>query len=128
MRVDLFDFELPPELIAQAPARPRDSARLLRIGDEPTLHGMQDLPGLLRAGDLLVVNDTRVLPTRFRAGRVEVTLVEWTGERTWLALARPGRLLRPGDGVRLAATLEASVTGKLPDGRVELTFALEGEV
>src|SRR4051794_33101919 len=110
MRVDRFDFDLPQALIAQAPARPRDTSRLLRIGDEMTLHAMLDLPGLLRRGDLLVVNDTRVLPTRFRAGRIEFTLVEATGERSWLALARPGRLLRPGDTVSLADGLEASVT------------------
>ena len=126
MRVDSFEFELPKELIAQEPARPRDSARLLRVGERSTLHGMLDLPGLLRPGDLLVVNDTRVLPTRFRAGRVEVTLVEPVGDDRWLAFARPGRLLRAGDPLLLADGLAAEVVTKLEDGRLELRFALAG--
>jgi S-adenosylmethionine:tRNA ribosyltransferase-isomerase len=127
MRVDLFDFELPRELIAQAPARPRDMARLLRVGDPPSLHGMLELPELLAPGDLMVVNDTRVLPTRFRAGRIEITLVEPSGENAWLAFARPGRLLRTGERIELAPGLEAEVGPKLPDGRIELGFALAGE-
>ena len=73
MRVDLFDFELPPELIAQAPVRPRDAARLLLVDDGPLREALvRDLPDLLRPGDLLVLNDTRVLPTRFFARRGEV--------------------------------------------------------
>ena len=67
MRVELFDFELPRELIAQAPARPRDAARLLRIGERLELATMLDLPRMLRPGDLLVVDlldraVTEVLP------------------------------------------------------------------
>ncbi|MEQ9575325.1 MAG: S-adenosylmethionine:tRNA ribosyltransferase-isomerase, partial [Rhodospirillales bacterium] len=65
MKTDLFDFDLPPERIAQKPANPRDSARLLEV--TPTaLHdrGVRDLPSLLNPGDILVVNDTRVIPAR----------------------------------------------------------------
>jgi S-adenosylmethionine:tRNA ribosyltransferase-isomerase len=80
MRADLFDFDLPPELIAQEPARPRDAARLLVVGERFDERSVRDLPDLLRPGDLLVLNDTRVLPTRFAGRRgavpVEVTLVE----------------------------------------------------
>ena len=73
MRVDLFDFDLPPELIAQAPIRPRDAARLLLVDGGPLREALvRDLPDLLRPGDLLVLNDTRVLPTRFFARRGEV--------------------------------------------------------
>ena len=79
MRTELFDFHLPPELIAQRPARPRDAARLLVV--DPA--GLQDrrvldLPDLLEPADLLVLNDTRVLPSRLVGRRgestVEVTL------------------------------------------------------
>src|SRR5262245_21903275 len=68
-----FDFDLPPELIAQAPAERRDGARLLtlsRRGGEVGHQAITDLPGLLHAGDLLVFNDTRVRPARL-FGRIE---------------------------------------------------------
>ena len=62
MRVDLFDFDLPDDLIAQRPASPRDSARLLDVASDG-LHDrlVRDLPGLLRRGDLLVFNDTAIM-------------------------------------------------------------------
>jgi S-adenosylmethionine:tRNA ribosyltransferase-isomerase len=129
VRVDLFDFDLPKELIAQAPARPRDAARLLGIGARLELGTMQDLPCWLRPGDLLVVNDTRVLPSRFRARRdgkaVEVTLVEALSGDRWLAFARPGKACRPGGTLELAPGLEAKVEEKRPDGGLVLAFALD---
>ncbi len=65
MRVDLFDFELPPERIALRPARPRDSARLLLVaGERIADHGVLDLPDLLQPGDVLVFNDTKVIPAQ----------------------------------------------------------------
>ena len=65
MRVDLFDFELPTDRIALRPARPRDSARLLRVeGAEISDHGVMDLPSLLRPGDVLLFNDTKVIPAQ----------------------------------------------------------------
>lgn len=132
MRVDLFDFDLPPERIAQAPVEPRDAARLLLVGEGPLQEALvRDLPALLRPGDLLALNDTRVLPTRFFARRgeaaVEVTLVERIDDAAWWALARPGKRLRPGDIVALAPGLEAEVAGKDEEGRVRLAFALAGE-
>ena len=78
MRVDLFDFDLPPDLIAQRPVSPRDSARLLDV-TAPGLadRTVRDLPGLLNRGDLLVFNDTKVIParligTRTSGGKVEI--------------------------------------------------------
>ncbi|HET6522507.1 MAG TPA: S-adenosylmethionine:tRNA ribosyltransferase-isomerase, partial [Geminicoccaceae bacterium] len=105
MKVDLFDFELPPALIAQRPAEPRDAARLLRIGRGGLEdRRVRDLPALLRPGDLLVVNDTRVLPARLRGRRgeaaVEVTLHKDEGGGRWRAFARPARRCRPGDVIR----------------------------
>ena len=66
MRVDLFDFHLPPEAIALRPARPRDAARMLVVAGEGPFadRNVRDLPGLLRAGDVLVFNDTRVIPAQ----------------------------------------------------------------
>ena len=111
MRVDLFDFDLPPECIALRPVSPRDAARLLvvRAGADPELTDAQvrDLPELLAAGDALVVNDTRVLPARLDGIRrratsqgegvqVEAMLHKRLGPDSWLALARPGKRLAPG--------------------------------
>ncbi|MDF1585000.1 tRNA preQ1(34) S-adenosylmethionine ribosyltransferase-isomerase QueA [Marinimicrococcus flavescens] len=130
MRVDLFDFELPPELIAQRPAEPRESARLLELAGGPAEHRVADLPDLLRPDDHLILNDTRVLPTRFFARRgnatVEVTLVERIDARSWWCLAKPGKRLRQGDAVGLAEGLAAEVAEKREDGFVRLVFALEG--
>ena len=99
-----FDYDLPEEAIAQHPAEPRDSARLLVATDGDVRHAVvRDLPGLLRPGDLLVANDTRVLPARLRlrkrtGGAAEVLLVEPCGPDpdVWDALVRPGRRLPAG--------------------------------
>ena len=101
-----LDYELPADLIAQRPAEPRDSSRLLvfdRTTGEARHRAFADLPGELDSGDLLVVNDTRVLPARLRlrrasGGEAEVLLLEAVGENgTWEGLARPTRKLRPGE-------------------------------
>ena len=133
MRVDLFDFDLPPALIAQAPVRPRDAARLLVVDRGPWREtAVRELPGLLRPGDLLVLNRQRgVLPTRFFGRRgevaVEVTLVERIDAASWWALARPGKRLRLGDRVELHPGLVAEVAGKDDEGRVRLGFELAGD-
>lgn len=101
MRTSDFDFELPPELIAQAPAEPRDASRLMvlrRAGSPREHHRFSDLPGLLSPGDLLVVNDTRVMAARIfgtrpdTGGRVEALLLRPLAEpRTWEVLMYPLR-------------------------------------
>jgi S-adenosylmethionine:tRNA ribosyltransferase-isomerase len=127
MRVDAFDFELPPERIAQHPVHPRDAARLLTVGSSLSDRCVRDLPDLLRPGDLLVVNDTRVLPTRLFGHRgevaVEATLHTRLAPDRWRALVRPGRRLKPGQTVRFAADFTALVEAKEPDGGVVLRFA-----
>ncbi len=118
MRVDAFDFDLPAGLIAQAPLAERDAARLLAVGDGLSDRHVRDLPALLAPGDLLVLNETRVLPTRFAATRrrgdaaVQVTLVTDRGGDRWQAFARPGRRLAPGDLLALGPGLEAEVEAK----------------
>ena len=64
MKVSDFDFDLPPQLIADRPAVPRDAARLLEVAETLRDHVVRDLPALLAPGDLLVFNDTRVIPAR----------------------------------------------------------------
>jgi S-adenosylmethionine:tRNA ribosyltransferase-isomerase len=131
MRVDLFDYELPPELIAKHPARPRDAARLLDMtGAALADRTIRDLPGLLRAGDLLVVNDTRVIPSRLDGkrgeARIEATLHKRLGPGRWAAFARPAKRLRPGDTVDFAEGLAAEVISR-DGGEVVLDFSLDDD-
>ena len=131
MPTELFDFDLPSELIAQHPIRPRDAARLLVIhqtGCED--RRVSELPELLRAGDLLVFNDARVLPVRLYGKRgeagVEVTLFELEGPTRWRALARPARKCRPGDVLSFAPDLVSKVVATGEAGEVTLDFGCEG--
>ena len=129
MRTDDFDFDLPRELIAQHPVRPRDAARLLEVGDELADRAFRDLPELLGAGDILVFNDTRVIPSRLSGRRgaaaVEVTLHKAEGPGRWRAFARPAKRLRPGDRIDFADGLSAEVADKREGGEVTLAFGLE---
>lgn len=126
MRFDDFDFELPRDRIAQEPAAPRDSARLLVVDAERSDRHVSDLPELLRAGDMLVVNDTRVIPVRLSGRRgqanVSVTLHTDLGAGRWLAFARPARRLRQGDRVVFADDLSAAVGERTAQGDVALDF------
>jgi S-adenosylmethionine:tRNA ribosyltransferase-isomerase len=127
MRVDLFDFDLPQDLIAQRPASPRDSARLLDVAaDGLRDRSVRDLPKLLQPGDLLVFNDTKVIParlagTRASGGKVEVLLIRQQATDRWLAFARPGKRLRIGDALAFGA-LAGKVADKHADGSVDIAF------
>lgn len=98
-----YDYQLPEQQIAQNPAVPRDSARLLVVSSE-TSHQhriFRDLPQVLQPGDLLVLNNTRVIPARLYGRKpggaeVEVLLLEEQQPDRWLALVRPGKRLKPG--------------------------------
>lgn len=130
MDIDRFDFHLPPELIAQRPAVPRDSARLLHVGPRLADHSVRDLPRLLDPGDILVFNDTRVIPARLigrkGAGKVEVTLHKRDAADRWYAFAKPAKKLQPGDRIDFAPDagvgFAAEVTEKGAGGEVLLTF------
>jgi S-adenosylmethionine:tRNA ribosyltransferase-isomerase len=126
MRVDLFDFDLPPALIAERPAVPRDSARLLEVADTLRDHIVRELPALLRPGDLLVFNDTRVIPARLIGRRgaagVEVTLHKGVAADRWRAFARPARKLKQADVIAFDGGLSATVADKGEGGEVELAF------
>lgn len=127
MRVDAFDFELPPERIAQRPVEPRDAARLLRVTqDGITDRLVRDLPDLLAPGDLLVFNDTRVVPARLIGRRgdatVSITLHQALALDTWLVFAKPGKRLRVGDRVSFTADFSALVLEKRPAGDIALRF------
>jgi S-adenosylmethionine:tRNA ribosyltransferase-isomerase len=146
MRVDLFDFDLPPERIALAPASPRDAARMLVVAPDGALADRRvgELPDFLHPGDALVVNDTRVIAARLdgvrargeAAAHIEATLIKRLDARRWRALARPARKLRIGERIRFGETresaaclvgaLDAEVEAKGEAGEVTLAFAFHG--
>ena len=129
MRVDLFDFELPQELIALRPARPRDAARLLQVPGAGPLGDLtvRDLPRLLRRGDVLVFNDTRVIPAQLEgtrgAARIGATLHKRIDLRRWQAFVRNAKRLRPGDTIEFANGVKATAEARGDDGSWTLAFA-----
>ncbi|CAH0234032.1 S-adenosylmethionine:tRNA ribosyltransferase-isomerase [Roseomonas sp. CECT 9278] len=129
LRTADFDFHLPEDLVAQAPARPRDAARLLVVRPDGLADaGVRDLPSLLRPGDIMVVNDTRVIPARLRArrgaARIEVMLNRAEAGGVWHALVRNARRLRAGDIITIdgAPGCCATVLSAPQDGAVMLDF------
>jgi S-adenosylmethionine:tRNA ribosyltransferase-isomerase len=148
MNVGLFDFDLPEDRIALRPASPRDAARLLvvRPDDQNPFEdrGIRDLVDLLRPGDALVLNDTRVIPSRLRGRRhrgeasaaIEIMLHKREAADRWLAFARPAKKLAIGETIVFGESgagrvcelgrLEAEVAAKGEGGEVELRFALSG--
>ena len=136
MRVDLFDFDLPPERIALRPVRPRDAARLLVVRGEGPFEDrhVRDLPQLLRQGDVLVFNDTRVIPAQlegrrgpdFETGpRIGATLHKRLDLRRWQAFVRNAKRLRTGDRVEFPTGVAAIAEQRHADG--SWTLAFEGE-
>ncbi len=128
MRVDLFDFELPPERIALRPVRPRDSARMLVVeGEQPFADKIvRDLPDVLRPGDVLVFNDTRVIPAQLEGtrgeARIGATLHKRIDLRRWQAFIRNAKRLRTNDVVDFGQGVTALAEERLPDGSWVLAF------
>jgi S-adenosylmethionine:tRNA ribosyltransferase-isomerase len=135
VRTDDLDYDLPPRLIAQTAAEPRDSARLL-VYDRATgavrHRRFGDLLDELAPDDVVVLNDTRVLPVRVRArratgGAAEVLLLEPRPDGSWEALARPARRLRDGETVT-AGGLAITIERHLDEGRVIVRLQAPGTV
>lgn len=127
MRVDLFDFDLPPENIALRPASPRDSAKLLAVdGSEMHDHIVTDLPALLQAGDCLMFNDTRVIPAQLEGKRgaasVGATLHKRLGLRDWQAFVRNAKRVREGERIDFGHGVEATAGPRAEDGSMALHF------
>jgi S-adenosylmethionine:tRNA ribosyltransferase-isomerase len=131
MKLSDFFYELPAERIAVAPARPRDAARLLFVGESLADHGVKDLPELLRTGDMLVVNDTRVIPAQLTAmrgaARIGITLDKPDADGHWLVLLRNARRVRAGDKLAIADGFVATVVAVQTGGTGILRFNVEGE-
>ena len=137
MKVDLFDFKLPKELIALRPVANRDGARFLVVMSK----GLQDkhvtdLPDYIESGDVLVFNDTRVIPARLTGKRcrnngvsakIEVTLHMNMQAGLWKAFAKPAKKLIVDDIIVFAGDLQAKVTEKGEAGEVLLQFNCAGD-
>ena len=127
-----FWYDLPKELIAQEPADPRDSARLMILSqkDDSIQHRIfRDLPEYLEPGDLLVVNNSKVLPARIvgvkqPTGAVcELLLLRQVKGDQWECLAKPGKRMQPGTKVSFGdGTLTAVVDETLEDGNKFVTI------
>ncbi len=134
-RQDFF-FDLPPELIAQEPAEPRDAARLLVLSRETGAiedRRFSDITEYLKPGDCLILNDSRVLPARLygrrrpTGGAVELLLLNQREQDVWEALAGPGRKARPGDILEFGdGLLTAEVLSVLEGGNRLVRFSYEG--
>jgi S-adenosylmethionine:tRNA ribosyltransferase-isomerase len=133
VRVDLFDFELPPERIALRPVAPRDAARMLCVSGDGRLEDatILDLPQRLRAGDCLVFNDTRVIPAQLEGirrtfkgdeARIGATLHKRIDLRRWQAFIRNAKRLKPGDRIEFGAEVTAIAQERQADGSFILAF------
>ena len=132
-----FFYDLPKELIAQTPAEPRDSSRLLVFHKDTgeTEHRIfRDIIDYLHEGDVLVINDSKVIPARLYGVKedsgitVEVVLLRSRGLDVWETLVRPGRRCRPGTKIIFGdGLLRAEVLETVEGGNRLLKFAYEGD-
>ncbi len=129
-----FDFELPPELIAQEPLAKRETSRMLsvdRASNSFSDRHFRELPQFLQKGDVLVLNNTKVFPARLMGqtetgANVEIFLVRETAPFVWETLARPAKRLRPGKRIDFGGKLAAEVVEKSSDGRIQIRFEATG--
>jgi S-adenosylmethionine:tRNA ribosyltransferase-isomerase len=132
MRTADYEFQLPPELIAQFPAARRDASRLLvlpRATGTIEHRSFPDLLGYVRTGDVLVLNNSRVIPARLRGsnaktgGAFEILLLEENSGNDWWAMMKPGKRAKPGTEIRLTEKISATVTGTNEEGHRRLQFS-----
>ncbi|GIP55520.1 tRNA preQ1(34) S-adenosylmethionine ribosyltransferase-isomerase QueA [Paenibacillus vini] len=135
MNVDLYDFELPEELIAQTPLADRSASRLLTLNkrDGSTQHRIfSDIVEYLKPGDTLVLNDTRVIPARLfgikedTGAKAEVLLLKNLGGDLWEALVKPGKKLKTGSVIVFSEELKATVESEGEMGGRVLRFTYQG--
>ena len=131
MQLTDFDYDLPPELIAQHPAEPRDSARLLNcLGQNHQHQHISDLPDILQKGDILVVNNTKVIPALMTgtrgAGKARFTLLKRTAPDRWTAFAKPAKKCPIGTIVTFEDGLSCEVVDTFEGGEVEIAFSASG--
>jgi S-adenosylmethionine:tRNA ribosyltransferase-isomerase len=124
LRTSDFDYDLPPEYIAQTPIEPRDQARMMVLEREHQSiahRHIYDLPQFLHEGDLLVLNDTRVIPARLygrkeTGGRVEIFLIKPLNQESWEVMVR-GKNLGPGKRIHLGAVGSQEIWATITEDR-----------
>ncbi len=129
-----FYYDLPEELIAQTPAEPRDSSRMLvydRAKGGVDHKIFRDIKEYLRAGDVLVINNTKVLPARLYArtmhgGMVEVLLLKRISSMRWEALVKPGKKCKPGVRLTIDGGLSLTVNSVTESGGRIVDFECDG--
>jgi len=136
MKVDEFDYDLPPELVAQKPVEPRDASRLLvlsRATGNIEHRRFYELGQYLEPGDVLVLNNTRVIPARLlgvksiSGARAEVFLLARREEDLWEVMVRPGKRLKPGTTVEFGdGLLTGEIVDYAPGGNRLIRFRYEG--
>jgi S-adenosylmethionine:tRNA ribosyltransferase-isomerase len=130
MKVSEFDFNLPQALIADRPATPRESARLLVVGDELRDQKIADLPDHIRPGDVVVFNNSRVIPARLLGMRgevsVELLLHQPVSGNGWRAFAKPAKRLKDGQRIDFTEDFYAVVHGRHETGEVNVYFNHDG--
>ena len=133
LRLSDFDYDLPEDRIAQNPADPRDSSKLLVLDGGVVSHkAFRDLPSLLETGDLLVLNNTRVTARRLvgeraSGGIVEALLLRHLGDGCYEALTKPAKRVKIGAGMAFEGGLRAEVVGQGDDGIRTLRFDCSAE-
>jgi S-adenosylmethionine:tRNA ribosyltransferase-isomerase len=143
MLLSEFDYALPPELIAQQPLEDRAASRMLVVDRARGTHGTHaawedrrftDFPAYLHPGDCLVLNDSRVFPSRLigrregGTGRVEVFLTKPLGDLTWEALVHPGRKMRTGERIIFSEDLTAEILARGEHGRRTVRLRPRGDL
>lgn len=135
MKVDIFDYELPQELIAQTPVQKRDSSRLLMLNKSTgeIEHGhFTDIKSKLKPGDCLVLNNTRVIPARLigqrsGGGEAELLLLRRIDTYSWETMVRPGKKLRKGKEVVFGdGKLKGTIADELENGNRVVKFEFDG--
>lgn len=125
MNLSDFDFELPEELIAIEPASPRDSSKLLVVGDDFDNRIFSELPDLINEDDLLVFNNSKVIPARLFASKgerkFEILLHRKTSENHWTSFIRGSKKLNIGDVITFK-NLEITILKKDPEGEIEIAL------
>ena len=132
MKTEIFQFEMPLDLIADHPAEPRDSAKLMHILKNGMTEDklVSDLDQLLRPDDVLVFNDTKVIPARLYGlrgeAKIELTLFKQENLSEWTTLIKNARRLKPNDIITFTDDLSAIVLKKNEEGSVRVRFNKSG--
>lgn len=135
MKVEDFNYNLPEELIAQTPLKDRTTSRLMVVDRNTSTishHHFYDIVDMLNENDVLVLNDTKVLPSRIYGNkvdtnaRVEFLLLKDLGSNTWEILAKPAKRLHIGTVVSFSDTLKAEVVAKFDEGICHVKFIYKG--